>query len=194
MTKKRRFTVPNIAPHTPLRDEFEIYYAEEIRPSESKRMADAFDGHTDDQSLEALDAWENFLDGEFKECYWEKYEQGVTAVLNENGKRIKTLESDLDRLSYDIGESAMQVLKLFSDDSLAICIYFLNHMGFSQREISGKVKCSLGTVNARIKKLEAGMGFRMRKPDGKSMVKPPLIAGNPNPNEEYVAVPPDWDQ
>lgn len=193
MTDMKHFNMPNAETPNPLRDAFEEWYEKDIRPVELKKMTDAFEGHTDDQSIEALNAWEGFLDGELKDWYWGLYESGVVDVLDKDDKRIHQLESDLDRLSDDIRESAAMVLKQFAGDRLAISVFFLNHMDLSQRQIADTLECSVGTVNTRIKKLEKGMGIRMKK-GTKVTVRPDSISGKPNPDEEYIEVSPDWDQ
>lgn len=172
---EKKLRIPNTESHTPLRDEFEAYYAKEIRPGESKRMADAFEGYTDDQSTEALNAWEDFLEGEFMESCWEQFLHVISEIDNNSQQQFEKLNREISRLSEDVHESAAFILKQLSssEDPEAVQIYFLNYAGLSQRAIATRLGCSVGKVNARIKAIETETGIKLRKFNKKSTIKPP---------------------
>lgn len=189
MSKKKQYRIPNTETPNPLRDAFEEWYEEEVRPVEAKRMTDAFAGCEDDTSAQLLDAWEGFLDNELKELHWQDYQVAVANTLNQSEAVIQQLELDLSRLSHDIHESAIDVFKHFADDQVAISVFFLSYAGKSQRDMAKILKCSPGKVNGRVKKLE-DMGFRVKKQGIKETIKPRQIAGTINPTDE---IDDEWD-
>jgi len=71
-----------------------------------------------------------------------------------------------DMTEKEIKEKALYVVKQFQNER-DVAVFNLNHLGLSQHQIADKLNCSVGTVNATIKRLtDAGFACLKHKGGG----------------------------
>jgi len=135
------------------REEFGKDFNKMMEAEAQKALCKLDDPDFDLNELDKIMSWIDWLKTDFCEEHFEGYLDDLWRELEDVKKTT----------AEEASRAGLQIIKEMGAKEADI--FFLNHQGYSQRKIAGKLKCSPSKINAILKKLEQ-KGLRIMKYKG----------------------------